>query len=363
MHYTIAATNALASIEAQVITDEPNPVEAGAGPRRPLLGRHAGRRRPDRDGSATIVENLAYPDATGYLTLDPGSYDLKVCASADNNVCPLDPGAPRLEGGRAYSVFAIGSLDGGSLTAVVTVDAMAALHRHHPDPGARRAGRVARPAPRRRRHRVVRRRAPPGHRSRPPLIVGPTPTAQTRKETCHMRRLVLGITSAAIAASVIAAPALAASPGAKPGSSTIVEIVLAPDGEFDVLQAAVVKAGLVGALNSTDHQYTVFAPTDAAFVGTFEGLLQADLTEQDVIGFINAGGVDAAFGDDALADILLYHVTNGRRTSKSVLVAPRYQMLNGDKLTRGELLDAGVIATNIPASNGVIHVIGSVLLP
>ena len=177
-----------------------------------------------------------------------------------------------------------------------------------------------------------------------------------------MRRLILGVTSAAIAEAVAAAPALAA-PGAKPGSSTIVEIVLAPDGEFDVLQAAVVKAGLVGALNSTDDQYTVFAPTDAAFVGTFEDLLGADLSERDVIDFVNAGNVDAAFGDGALADILLYHVTNGRRTSKSVLAAPRYQMLNGDTLTRGELLDAGVVRTNIPASNGVIHVIGSVLLP
>jgi uncharacterized surface protein with fasciclin (FAS1) repeats len=89
----------------------------------------------------------------------------------------------------------------------------------------------------------------------------------------------------------------------------------------------------------------------------------ADLSEQDVIDFIDAGNVDAAFGDGALADILLYHVTNGRRTSRSVLAAPRYQMLNGDRLTRGELLDAGVVATNISASNGIIHVIGSVLLP
>src|SRR5689334_820658 len=54
---------------------------------------------------------------------------------------------------------------------------------------------------------------------------------------------------------------------AKPGSMTIVDIVLQNDGEFDVLQAAVVRAGLVDALNGT-KQYTVFAPTDAAFVTT-----------------------------------------------------------------------------------------------
>ena len=56
----------------------------------------------------------------------------------------------------------------------------------------------------------------------------------------------------------------AAGPGAEPGDMTIVEIVLQDDGEFDVLQAAVVQAGLVDALSGSD-QLTVFAPTDAAF--------------------------------------------------------------------------------------------------
>ncbi len=177
-----------------------------------------------------------------------------------------------------------------------------------------------------------------------------------------MRRIPLMIGAALIAASVIAAPVSAASAGAKPGDRTIASIVLANDGEFDVLQAAAVKAGLVGALDGR-RQLTVFAPTDAAFVGTFEGLLGTTLTEQDVIDFIDAGGVDAAFGKGALTDILLYHVTAGRRTSTSVLAAPAYRMLDGRTLTRGQLLDAGVINTNISASNGVIHVIGSVLLP
>ncbi len=174
-----------------------------------------------------------------------------------------------------------------------------------------------------------------------------------------MRRIALGITAAAIAVTTIAAPALASN---KPGDMTITDIVLVNDGEFDVLQAAVIEAGLAGALDGT-RQLTVFAPTDAAFVTTFEGILQTDLSEQDVIDFIDAGGVDAAFGNGALADILLYHVTPGRRQATSVLAAPRYQMLNGDKLSRGELGAAGILETNISASNGVIHVIGSVLLP
>jgi len=178
-----------------------------------------------------------------------------------------------------------------------------------------------------------------------------------------MRKLLGGTTAALLALSIAAAPAFAAS-GAKPGTDTIVDIVLVNDGEFDVLQAAVIEAGLAGALSSTDDQYTVFAPTDWAFVSTFRGVLGDNtLTEGDVIGFIEAGGVDAAFGAGALADILLYHVTNGRRTSNSVTKAPGYTMLNGDRLSRGELLDAGIAQVDISASNGVIHVINSVLLP
>ena len=178
-----------------------------------------------------------------------------------------------------------------------------------------------------------------------------------------MRKLITGGTAALLALAIAAAPAFAGNAGARPGTSTIVEIVLAPDGEFDVLQAAVIEAGLVGALNG-DDQYTVFAPTDWAFVSTFRALLgDATLTEADVIAFVAAGGVDDALGAGALVDILLFHVTNGRRTSTSVVAAPGYAMLNGDRLTRAQLLDAGIAMTDISASNGVIHVINSVLLP
>ena len=179
-----------------------------------------------------------------------------------------------------------------------------------------------------------------------------------------MRTILRGAGAAALALAIGAAPVLAANPGAKPGDATIVEIVLTEDNEFDVLQAAVIEAGLVGALSSTDDQYTVFAPTDAAFVSTFRAVLGNNgLTEADVIAFIAAGGVDATLGDGALADILLFHVTNGRRTAKSVVKAPQYRMLNGDRLTRDQLFAAGIADTDISASNGVIHVINAVLLP
>jgi hypothetical protein len=125
--YTIAATNELASIEAQIITDSPAPA-AGVAQVRVV---HFSADTPavdvlTQDGATAVVDALAYPDATDYLSLDPGAYDLKVCADADNSVCPLDPDTLELEGGVAYSVFAIGSLEAESLTAVVAVDALAA---------------------------------------------------------------------------------------------------------------------------------------------------------------------------------------------------------------------------------------------
>jgi uncharacterized surface protein with fasciclin (FAS1) repeats len=179
-----------------------------------------------------------------------------------------------------------------------------------------------------------------------------------------MRSIIRGAAAAALGLTLLATPVFAAHAGSKPGDQNIVQIVLADDGEFDVLQAAVIEAGLAGALSSPDSQYTVFAPTDAAFVSTFRALLSNNsLTEADVIAFINAGGVDTALGDGALANILLFHVTNGRRTSTSVVHAPGYTMLNGERLTRAQLLDAGIAAVDISASNGVIHVINAVLIP
>jgi uncharacterized surface protein with fasciclin (FAS1) repeats len=146
-------------------------------------------------------------------------------------------------------------------------------------------------------------------------------------------------------------PQPAGGAGAGPAGMTIVEIVVQDDGEFDVLQAAVIRAGLVDTL-SGPRQFTVFAPTDAAFVKTL-----GVASEQAALDAVNGLPLET------LTDILLFHVTNGRRISASVLGAPSYQMLNGDALSRETLVGAGLAATDIPASNGIIHVIESVLIP
>jgi hypothetical protein len=109
--YTVAATDLVAQIKPQVLED----TAAAVADKAQVRVVHFSADTPavdvlTQDGSAKVVENLAFPDATAYLALDAGSYDLKVCATADNTVCPLDPGALDLAADTAYSVFAIGSL-------------------------------------------------------------------------------------------------------------------------------------------------------------------------------------------------------------------------------------------------------------
>jgi transforming growth factor-beta-induced protein len=131
---------------------------------------------------------------------------------------------------------------------------------------------------------------------------------------------------------------------------TIVDIAVA-DGRFTTLVAAVQAAGLAETL-SGDGPFTVFAPTDDAFKklseGTVEGLLK------DV---------------PALKDILLYHVVSGKVMAADVVKLESADTVLGKPVTikvdMGNVYvnDAQVIITDIEASNGVIHVIDTVLLP
>lgn len=151
----------------------------------------------------------------------------------------------------------------------------------------------------------------------------------------------------------------------KKGDMSIAEIALVDDGEFDELVAALVfvdenlGTGLVDMfLNGTD-QYTVFAPVDAAFESLYTTL--------------NVGGIDE-LDPNLVLNVLLYHVTDGRRAANSVVPKnePRTieTLLEGASFkvdSNGKIWAVGneaMIATpNVSASNGIIHVIDSVLLP
>jgi hypothetical protein len=119
---TVAATNVLAEIEAQVIADDPAPVADQAQIRVVHLSADAPAVDIAPDGKKAIVRGLEYPTATDYLTVDPGRYDLEV-RPAGKKAVALDLDPIQLKKGNSYSAFAIGSLEGETLTVVPAVDA------------------------------------------------------------------------------------------------------------------------------------------------------------------------------------------------------------------------------------------------
>lgn len=168
-----------------------------------------------------------------------------------------------------------------------------------------------------------------------------------------MRRLIAAFTAGALALGIIAGPALAKQPAKSP---TIVDVAIAVNsdgpfaGSFDTLIAAVLAADpAVVTTLSSNGQYTVFAPTDAAF-----GDLGLDA---DNIG---------SLPQDALTNILLYHVAKGERYAADVVTSSQIRMLNGDfAMVDGATIDgANIIVTDVDApKNGIIHVVDAVLLP
>jgi uncharacterized surface protein with fasciclin (FAS1) repeats len=149
---------------------------------------------------------------------------------------------------------------------------------------------------------------------------------------------------------------------AAPPGPTIVEVAIAAneeeggpyEGVFDTLIAAVLAAdeAVLNTLNG-NGQHTVFAPTDDAFAAL-------DLNPD------NIGDLD----QDALTEILLYHVANGRRYAADVLDSSRIRTLqrgfllqDGGVLTDNLGRDADIIVTDVEAANGIIHAIDAVVLP
>jgi uncharacterized surface protein with fasciclin (FAS1) repeats len=148
-------------------------------------------------------------------------------------------------------------------------------------------------------------------------------------------------------------PQITAGTPAAPG--TIVEVAAAA-GSFTTLVAAVEAAGLVETL-SGPGPFTVFAPTDEAFAAALESL---GLTAEELLA-----------DTETLTSILTYHVIPGEVPSSAVVTMDGQPVatVNGAEVTisvDGETVmvdDATVVATDIPASNGIIHVLDSVLIP
>jgi len=142
-------------------------------------------------------------------------------------------------------------------------------------------------------------------------------------------------------------------PGETAKAANIVETAVAA-GQFKTLAAALEAAGLIDTLTG-EGPFTVFAPTDEAFAklpaGTVESLLKPENKEK-------------------LKSILLYHVVPGSVTAKQVmkLNGRTVKTIEGGSIKVSTMQgvkvnDASVTKTDIHASNGVIHVIDTVLLP
>jgi uncharacterized surface protein with fasciclin (FAS1) repeats len=131
--------------------------------------------------------------------------------------------------------------------------------------------------------------------------------------------------------------------------NTIVETAVNA-GNFKTLVAAVQAAGLVDTLNG-EGPFTVFAPSDEAFAklpaGTVEGLLA---------------------NPEELKKVLTYHVVAGKVMSSEVVNMESATTVQGGALTIDasngvKINDSMVVTPDLECSNGVIHVIDSVLLP
>ena len=184
-----------------------------------------------------------------------------------------------------------------------------------------------------------------------------------------MRKILISIASIGLVFALAVAPAASAKPN-KP-KATIVETVIdisGPSGfddnpgDFDILRDAVVATELDGLLNG-NRQLTVFAPTDQAFLDLTGAANEAD-----------AFNTVASLGLPAVKKVLKYHIAPGKRAAKQVVAAKRIPtLLKNAQLTKrsgsATLKDAtgrkvDIVAPNAArASNGIVHVIGGVLLP
>ena len=157
-------------------------------------------------------------------------------------------------------------------------------------------------------------------------------------------------TAAPLAVVLLAVGAFAAHAGyGDKAKKDIVDTAIAA-GDFGTLVTAIKEAGLVEVLKG-DGPFTVFAPTDAAFAKLPKGTLEALLADKD-----------------KLKAVLTYHVVPGKLMASDVVTKSGVQTVNGKtasiSATSGAKIDnANIVKTDIVCSNGVIHVIDTVIVP
>ncbi|MGB5487738.1 MAG: fasciclin domain-containing protein [Lysobacterales bacterium] len=161
---------------------------------------------------------------------------------------------------------------------------------------------------------------------------------------------IFGFTFAITAALLLATTAIAGHHEAE--KKDIVDTAVA-NGNFNTLAAALEAAGLIETLKS-DGPFTVFAPTDEAFAKLPDGTVESLLLPEN---------------KDKLVAILTYHVVAGKVTAAEVVKLDSASTVNGADVQitvvdgTVSINDSRVVMTDIYASNGVIHVVDTVILP
>jgi len=165
-------------------------------------------------------------------------------------------------------------------------------------------------------------------------------------------RMTAGIAAAALVLGSAGGVQAQQEMAAEAPSMNIVETAVAA-GQFNTLAAALKAAGLVETLQS-EGPFTVFAPTDEAFAKLPEGTVESLLKPEN---------------KDQLVAILTYHVVSGEYMASDVVGMDSATTVEGSDVNfmvaeNGAMInDANIVKTDIAASNGVIHVIDSVILP
>jgi uncharacterized surface protein with fasciclin (FAS1) repeats len=170
-----------------------------------------------------------------------------------------------------------------------------------------------------------------------------------------MKNVIAQVSTSVLAILALSIPASAqqmTASGYGDSDKDIVETAVAA-GSFQTLVAAVKAAGLVETLQG-EGPFTVFAPTDEAFAklpaGTVESLLKPE-------------------NRDKLVAVLTYHVVPGRLMASDVVGSEYLKTVQGQEIKvwtkdgKAMVDNAVILKTDIGTSNGVIHVIDSVILP
>ena len=160
-----------------------------------------------------------------------------------------------------------------------------------------------------------------------------------------------------------------------PGNEPSIAELVASSDDFDILLKAVQAAGLDGALADPAADLTVFAPTDEAFVKLAKDFgFTGDPSDEDAV-FDAIAGALATLGDpiEVLTNVLLYHVSPSAKPLAEVAQLETVDTLldgatfspDGTTLVDNEpdLKDPSLVATDVGASNGIVHVIDRVLIP